>query len=154
MILISHRGNISGRNPERENTISYIQEAINQDFFVEIDVSFSFEKNKLMLRHDHDGRGSDIDWDFISKNRDKLLIHCKDISGLRFIKDSEYNYFYHGEDDFCLSSKQWIIAHSRMGVDYINKKDIILMLPEKHGLSKDAVKECAGICSDIISFYK
>ena len=38
MILISHRGNLSGPNPLRENTANYIDEAIKKGFDVEIDI--------------------------------------------------------------------------------------------------------------------
>jgi glycerophosphoryl diester phosphodiesterase len=40
MLLISHRGNISGPQPKLENTVAYIEQAINQGFDVEIDVWF------------------------------------------------------------------------------------------------------------------
>ena len=36
--LISHRGNLNGVNPDRENSPSYIQEAITAGYDVEIDV--------------------------------------------------------------------------------------------------------------------
>ncbi len=38
MFLISHRGNISGKLPERENTVDYIQEALGLGYDVEVDV--------------------------------------------------------------------------------------------------------------------
>ena len=38
MILISHRGNLKGINPQRENEPLYIVEALEKGFDVEIDV--------------------------------------------------------------------------------------------------------------------
>ena len=38
MRYISHRGNLTGRDPFRENTVEYIQEALDKGFDVEIDV--------------------------------------------------------------------------------------------------------------------
>ena len=35
MILISHRGNIDGRNPDMENNPSYIMRAVRENFDVE-----------------------------------------------------------------------------------------------------------------------
>ena len=32
-LLISHRGNTNGINREKENSIEYIQEALNKEFF-------------------------------------------------------------------------------------------------------------------------
>ena len=50
MKLISHRGNISGPNPERENHPEYIFEVLQAGYDVEIDVWFV--DNKFMLGHD------------------------------------------------------------------------------------------------------
>jgi hypothetical protein len=47
MILISHRGNINGKQPNKENHSLYIFEAIKQGFQVEIDVWFIDGKFKL-----------------------------------------------------------------------------------------------------------
>lgn len=38
MLFISHRGNLDGLNPKRENTKDYIQEAIDKGFQVEVDI--------------------------------------------------------------------------------------------------------------------
>ena len=38
MLFISHRGNLSGPQPENENKVSYIQAAIDKGFSVEVDV--------------------------------------------------------------------------------------------------------------------
>ena len=38
MILISHRGNLNGPSPKKENTIEYINHALNEGFNVEIDI--------------------------------------------------------------------------------------------------------------------
>ena len=38
MRLISHRGNLNGPNPERENHPDYIQDALWQRYDVEVDV--------------------------------------------------------------------------------------------------------------------
>jgi hypothetical protein len=51
MILISHRGNINGKQPDKENHPLYIFEAIKQGFQVEIDVWFI--DGKFKLGHDN-----------------------------------------------------------------------------------------------------
>ena len=38
MILISHRGNINGPNPEMENDPRYIENTLGKGFNVEVDV--------------------------------------------------------------------------------------------------------------------
>ncbi len=60
MILISHRGNIDGVNIERENTISYIQEAINLGYDVEIDVWY--KDDNLYLGHDYGSNYIILNW--------------------------------------------------------------------------------------------
>ena len=37
-LYISHRGNLTGPIPEKENTVDYINDAIHQGFDVEIDI--------------------------------------------------------------------------------------------------------------------
>ena len=39
MHLISHRGNINGREPDKENSPQYIQKAIALELEVEVDVT-------------------------------------------------------------------------------------------------------------------
>ena len=50
MKLIAHRGNINGINPQRENTIDYIEEAIELGYDVEIDLNL--HKGGFYLGHD------------------------------------------------------------------------------------------------------
>ena len=49
MIFIAHRGNIKGPDLKRENTISYIGEAIEKNFQVEVDLWR--EDNNFYLGH-------------------------------------------------------------------------------------------------------
>jgi hypothetical protein len=64
MILISHRGNISGPNPERENHPDYILEALQAGYEVEIDVWFVDGKFKL----GHDGPQYDFPFELINEH--------------------------------------------------------------------------------------
>lgn len=159
MLLISHRGNISGKNFKRENSQSYLQEALDAGYFVEMDIIYG--DGKYYHGHEWGGRRGEVDPDFLGRNWQKLLIHCKDRESIIFCAEnfSPLNYFYHDRDDFALSSYMWSIAHSRI-LDQIAFNDdnyvdgSVCMLPEKFGLSKESLKNCSGICSDIISFYK
>jgi len=60
MILISHRGNINGKNPTRENSPDYIMETISMGYDVEIDIWLI--DNDLFLGHDNPQYKIDIDW--------------------------------------------------------------------------------------------
>ena len=46
MILISHRGNLTGPNPKKENHPDYILNALREGYEVEIDVWFENDKYK------------------------------------------------------------------------------------------------------------
>ena len=50
MKIISHRGNLTGPNPIRENSIDYIEEAIAEGFDVEVDLWV--DDNECYLGHD------------------------------------------------------------------------------------------------------
>ena len=60
MILISHRGNLSGPNPNRENSKEYILEALDKGYSVEIDVWLV--KDKIYLGHDNPEYEINIDF--------------------------------------------------------------------------------------------
>ena len=52
MLFISHRGNLHGPNPVLENTISYIDKALQDGFAVEVDVIDYDENGVFTLGHD------------------------------------------------------------------------------------------------------
>lgn len=151
MLLISHRGNVSGKIEHLENSIDYIKDAIKNGFHVETDVIF-FNKS-YYFGHCKNSVREKVNLKFLKQNSDKLLIHCKDIQSLFFIRNLNLNYFYHDNESYTISSNQWIISHSENIPKKLEIKNTIVMLPEKFGLSKKNLLKCSGICSDIISFY-
>lgn len=147
MILISHRGNISGPNPNKENHPNYILKALQQGYDVEIDVWYT---DKFMLGHDEPQY--DFPFDLIEKYHTKLWIHCKNIKAITKIKhnyelNTRLNYFWHEHDVITLTSKGYIWAYP--GKQPI--KNSIAVMPELH---KDDLGICKGICSDYIKNYK
>lgn len=50
-IIISHLGNVNGRQPEKENTLAYIQKALKEGWHVCIDVAF--RNGSFLLPNDH-----------------------------------------------------------------------------------------------------
>lgn len=152
MLLISHRGNINGTDSDNENTISYLKTALRNNFLVETDIIYY--KQKYYFGHCRDSIKEEICLDFLNENLDKMLLHCKDIESLNFIKSfNKFNYFFHERESYALTSFKWLISHSSNYEEKLDIKDTIIMLPEKFGLSKIALNNCSGICSDIISFY-
>ena len=58
--LISHRGNMKGKNPDRENHPDYIMEALNKGYHVEVDVHY--KDGDLYLGHNEPKKfGEDLD---------------------------------------------------------------------------------------------
>ena len=69
MKLISHRGNLSGREIDKENEPSFIENAISNGYDVEVD--FRVFQDKLYLGHDTPDYLVDLEW--ISEKKDFLL---------------------------------------------------------------------------------
>ena len=145
MILISHRGNISGPNPEQENHPEYIVETLKQGYDVEIDVWF--KDNKFMLGHDEPQY--EFPFELIDQAYPKLWIHCKNIDALSKLNEldpngSKVNYFWHENDLGVLTSKSYIWS-----TNLINNG--ILVMPEL--FDKQPIETTIGICSDYIKNY-
>jgi hypothetical protein len=145
MKLISHRGNLTGPNPERENSQLYIQEALSKEFDVEIDVWVV--NSKIYLGHDTPQYNVNKTWLYLYKNN--LWIHCKNIEAVNYFssKLKLFNYFWHENDTLTLTSKNYIWAYP--GKQPI--KDSIAVMPE---IYNDDISQCLGICSDYIQNYK
>ena len=144
MILISHRGNINGKNPNRENHPDYIEEALNLKFDVEIDVWLI--DGVIFLGHDEPQYGITQQW--LNERVDKLWIHCKNVEAMEwFNMIGGFNYFWHEEDTMTLTSNGYMWA-------YPGKQPIegsIAVMPE---INDDDISKCEGICSDYIIQYK
>ena len=145
MRLISHRGNLIGSNPERENQISYVQEALDKGFEVEIDIWVV--DGKIHLGHDKPQYTVNEIW--LQLYRKHLWIHCKNIEAINYFtnKLNLFNYFWHENDTVTLTSKNYIWAYP--GKQPI--KNSIAVMPE---INNDDVSQCLGVCSDYIQDYK
>jgi hypothetical protein len=147
MIYISHRGNINGKDVDRENHPDYIDEAISNGYDVEIDIWY--KESKIWLGHDNPQYEISMRW--LNDRKFKLWIHCKNLDAIELINwfklDMGLNYFWHESDGVTLTSRGYIWAYP--GKQPI--KDSIAVLPEIYG---DDVSKCVGICSDIIEKYK
>ena len=145
MILISHRGNISGRIEDVENRPDYIDDTIRLGYEVEVDVWVI--EGTFHLGHDKPQYPISLNW--LHQRKDKLWIHCKNIEAMEWFNDllGTYHYFWHQEDTVTLTSKNYIWAYP--GKQPI--KNSIAVMPELH---KDDLTSCLGICSDYIQNYK
>lgn len=142
MRKISHRGNLFGPNPKRENSPHYIFEALAEGFDVEIDVWFS--NSMIMLGHDKPTYS-------VNKNMLKmngLWCHAKNIEALEHMVDNDVNCFWHQGDDVTLTSKGHLWTHS----DYYEygPKSIACHMGKPTAEELEIYKDCYGICSDYI----
>ena len=105
MKIISHRGNIRGAIPNKENRPSYIDCAIGNGYDVEIDVR-SID-GELWLGHDEPQYKIDHNW--LDKRRNYLWLHCKNIEAA--IECWAYHSFCHTEDPFTYTTTGKIWLH-------------------------------------------
>lgn len=148
MILISHRGNINGKNESYENDPSYIDIALKEGYDIEVDVWYI--NNIIYLGHDHPQYNVEFRW--FRDRITKLWIHCKNIEAMLYFTECEYdfNYFWHQKDDITLTSKKYLWTYP--GKKITNKS--IAVLPEQVNYSDEELNICFGICSDYIKNNK
>lgn len=147
ILLIAHRGNIDGRNPEMENHPEYIDKAISLMYDVEIDLWGMH--GALYLGHD--GPEHQIGTTWLENRAYNLWIHCKNANALEVCLANEMNCFWHGVDSYTLTSKGHVWAYP--GVVPVSKKSVFVM-PEKHFSTEFLLQfEPYGICSDYPSKY-
>ena len=142
MYLISHRGNVSGKLPELENTPAYILSAIEQGYMVEIDVWC--DSDGLFLGHD--GAALRTTPQFLKNPQ--LIIHAKNSAAIEPLQYYNTHWFWHNTDDYTITSKGWVWAYPgkvKAG------NNCIAVLPEIHNVD---TKLFAGVCSDVIGLYK
>jgi len=150
MILISHRGNTSGKFELYENEPNYVDKAIKSGYDVEIDVWYiKTEQYGWMLFLGHDKPQYKVDFKWFRDRLTRLWIHCKNIEAVELFAESEceFNFFWHEEDTLTLTSKKFIWAYP--GKQPI--KNSIAVMPE---LNKDDYSSSRGVCSDYIDNYK
>lgn len=150
MKLISHRGNLTGSNPIRENSIDYIEDAIFEGFDVEIDLRV--EDDICYLGHDEPQYTVTMEW--MRKYKDVLWIHCKNLNALEKLSNSsvKFNYFWHQEDDYTLTSRNYIWTYP--GKSYTLRSVVVMPEWEKNVDQFVDLRSynCYGICSDYVEY--
>lgn len=140
MKIISHRGNLNGPNSITENSVLAISAALDKGFDVEIDVWF--KNGKWYLGHDKPNY--QIDESFLENK--KLWCHAKNLDALNLmLKNKKIHCFWHQNDDFTLTSKNYIWTYPDKDTRYSS----IIVLIKKQKIPKKTF----GICTDFpISF--
>jgi hypothetical protein len=134
--IIAHRGNISGKNPERENSPDYIMEAVSLGFDAEIDVWCVDGKFYL----GHDKPQYEVDGCFCT--HPKLWCHAKNTSALSELLKLGAHCFWHENDSYTLTSKMipWCFPDKWIG----GGVTVVFSAPEQ-----TSIPNCVlGICVD------
>lgn len=149
MILISHRGNITGRIPEAENQPEYIKDTITLGYDVEIDVRM--KEGELYLGHDYPQYKIGLEW--LLEKRDNLWIHTKDFESLDLLIDKGLRVFFHEQERQTIINNTNLIWSHDLGS--ISSKSIIPLLDlqsiEEH---RHLIQNSYGVCSDYLNRVK
>ena len=142
MKLIAHRGNIDGPNIEFENNPNQIDICIKKGFNVEIDIHYDDTTKNIWLGHDK--AQYCVTWHWLAQRVNELWIHCKDFTTLNEFAAMpyEYNYFWHQNDDYTLTSKGFIWTYPGKKV---GPKSVLVDLN-----GGDIHQDCYAICSDYV----
>jgi len=148
MMLISHRGNLNGPQPELENSPRYIQAALDAGYSVEVDLWVIDDIPYL----GHDKSQYPVYMEWLKERQTKLWIHCKNRAALEFCLDNKLHCFYHDKDDYTMTNCGYVWAfpgQPKAG------PFTIMVLPEWYN-SPSEIKEldCFGICSDYVELIK
>ena len=157
MKIISHRGNLKGPDPLRENIPEAIEEALSLGYDVEIDVWYM--GNSFWLGHDRNERKFNtmqlFDWCKLGD----IYLHCKNHRALQmFLKDNanllpNVYPFYHDVDNCILMRDDIIWVHPKAVKSFENIPDnCIAVLPNCKNvvsISDDLnLSKFLGICTD------
>lgn len=142
MRIISHRGNLNGRIPSRENSPSYIDEAISHGYEVEVDVWYL--DGRFYLGHDEPQYEISEEW---LSSRPSLWCHAKNFDALNQMMTRSIHCFWHETDRITITSKGLIWCYPNT----YNRNGITVDLnPEATKIPTD----CMGVCTDIPEEWK
>ena len=143
-LLIAHRGNLSGRMPEIENSPGYIDIALEEGFDVEVDI-WSVNDD-LFLGHDLPQYGTTLEW--LAERSGRLWIHCKNAAAVRRMSETHLNWFFHESDPYTLTSHGFIWGYP--GVEPVGEKFISLWFEAEKPSTTEPDYQYA-FCGDFIA---
>lgn len=149
MIYIAHRGLYLGPNKEKENHPNQIMLALERGYDCEIDIRVI--DNKFYLGHDYPDYEVTEEW----LQNSKFWIHAKTKETLSWFfqcKSYEYNYFWHEDDQYTLTSKGFVWTHPKSKLI----SESIFVMPEHVDttLNNAVQANCFAVCSDFVEVIK
>lgn len=140
MILIAHRGNLTGPNPELENNPSYVMRALEAGFDAEVDV---WAPGGFFLGHD--GPAIRVSSNFLTMKG--VWCHAKNTETLNELLEIGAHCFCHIKDPCAMTSMGFIWAFPSEPPNVRS----ICVCPES--CSRYDVMSFAGICTDFPISY-
>jgi len=122
-----------------ENSPAYILDAISAGFDVEIDCWVI--ENNIFLGHDNPQY--QINFNFLQLNKDRLWIHCKNLNAMEFFINKDFNFFWHENDQYTLTSNKYIWTYP---LKKYSKNSILVDLDLNY--LKLQTKIPYGVCTD------
>jgi alpha-glucosidase (family GH31 glycosyl hydrolase) len=144
MMLISHRGNLTGKLPNLENNPEYIDIAIKKGFFVEIDLRTM--NGKLFLGHD--APQYEINYDWLKRRSGSIWVHCKDKDALEYCLNNNLHCFWHDTDDYTITNRGYIWAYP--GKESAGPLCIMVMPERVWPVEEIKNLNTFGVCSDFV----
>jgi hypothetical protein len=142
MLLISHRGNVDGMNPDRENSIPYINGALNLGFSVMVDVWFV--GGTLALGNHRPQYG--INAEFL--RNPQIICKARSAATLNALMDMDLHCFANDRDDYSVTTEGYVWIYPGCA----SPPRGILYMPEFNYKDVRDVADigCAGVCSNWI----
>jgi DNA mismatch repair protein MutH len=143
MLIISHRGNLEGPDPELENRPEQIDLAISKGFLVEVDLN----TDRGWLGHCRPTYHVGLNW--LLHRKDHLIIHLKDAVAINRLFSLGFHFFAHDKDPFVVTNRGlvWTTSdiHASLG------KGIWVINERKEKVSESSL--LTGICTDYPLYY-
>jgi len=139
MKIIAHRGNIFGPSRD-ENRPEHIDRAISLGYDVEVDIHV--DQETLLLGHDSGIYKVDMAW--LTERKNRLWIHCKNFNALSLLSATDFNYFYHIDDPYTITSLGYIWTYP--GQQFT--QNFVLVIPEIANIIPQKNIECCAVCTD------
>lgn len=140
MLYVSNRGNLSGKDPKKENTVEYLLEAAQAGYCIKTDLWVI--KGRFVTGTDFPANGIILE----RFEKDKLLIQARNLPALLFLLENGYHCFWRESDDIILTNKNFVLSFNNSLIP-----KCIVMNPEENVVSD--WNNYLGLCSDFISGY-
>jgi hypothetical protein len=145
MLLIAHRGNLNGPDPEHENTNEALWKAWGKGFHVEADVWCV--ENTLYLGHDKPHQP--LDTSLLAEAC--MWWHAKNPEALAKLLEWNAHCFFHEADTIVLTSRRFLWVHQDSRNFRHPKAVLVIPNPEYrvynvHGVCTDYPIKYRGLC--------